>query len=219
MSATSTVRRSQAQRRAETRTKLVEAAITLIASEGMTRATTRAISEEAGVSQGAQSHHFPQRVDLVAAAMEHLVARRLARYENLAEQLPDGLAERSGALLDLVWGDFSSETFAVWVRIWVAAAEDPELAERLPELDQTLRRALLAEMVTVVGEMIEPADVEATARRLGIGVDGMDELFAFIVDSIAGLALRVHFEPRDRPIRTDPWPAHRGFLLHLLTGA
>lgn len=219
MSATSTVRRSQAQRRAETRTKLIDAAIGLIAREGMTGATTRAISEEAGVSQGAQSHHFPQRVDLIAATMEHLVLQRLARYENFTQRLPDGLAERSRALLDLVWEDFSSDTFAVWVRIWVAAAEDPELAERLPELDQTLRRALLAEMVTVVGEMIEPAEVEAAATRLGIEVDQIDSLFAFIVDSIAGLALRVQFEPRDRPIRTDPWPAHRGFLLHLLTGA
>lgn len=211
-------RRTQAQRREATRTKLVEAAIHLIASEGLSAATTRRISDEAGVSQGAQSHHFPQRIDLLAAAMEHLVMRRLASYENLAERLPDLFGERSKALLDLVWEDFSSSTFAVWVRLWVAAAEDPELAERLPGLDQTLRRALLAEMVTVVGGMIDEATVRRSAERLGIDEADLPTLFAFIVDSIAGLALRVHFEPRDRPPRVDPWPAHRGFLLHLLTG-
>ena len=212
-------RRTQAERREATRTRLIESAVHLIATEGLSAATTRRISDEAGVSQGAQTHHFPQRLDLLAATMEHLVVRRLASYENLNERLPADLAGRSRALLDLVWEDFSSDTFVVWVRLWVAAAEDPELAERLPELDQTLRRALLAEMVTVVGGMIDEATQRASADRLGIPVERIDTLFAFIVDSIAGLALRVHFEPRHRPPRTDPWPAHRGFLLHLLTGA
>ena len=218
MSQAVVARRTQAERREATRTKLIEAAVHIIATEGLSAATTRRISDEAGVSQGAQTHHFPQRIDLLAAAMEHLVFRRLASYENLNERLPTPFEERCAALLDLVWEDFSSETFAVWVRLWVAAAEDPELAGRLPELDQTLRRALLAEMVEVVGGMIDAATARQSAERLGIAVEDMPSLFAFIVDSIAGLGLRVHFEPRDRPPRTDPWPAHRGYLLHLLTG-
>src|SRR5690242_5936361 len=65
-------RRTQEQRRAETRAKLLDAAIESLLEVGYAATTTRAVAQRAGVSSGAQTHHFPRRVDLVAAAVEHL---------------------------------------------------------------------------------------------------------------------------------------------------
>ena len=45
------------------------------------------MTELAGVSQGAQSHHFPHRVDLVVSAFEHLAEQRIERYGERATEL------------------------------------------------------------------------------------------------------------------------------------
>ncbi len=38
-----------------------------------------AIAEERGLSRGAMLHHFPSKIDIVRAAVEHLHAKRLKR--------------------------------------------------------------------------------------------------------------------------------------------
>jgi AcrR family transcriptional regulator len=69
--------RTQVERRAETRAKLLDATIESILEVGYAQTTTRRVAELAGVSAGAQAHHFPRRVELVAAAAEQLVERRI----------------------------------------------------------------------------------------------------------------------------------------------
>jgi AcrR family transcriptional regulator len=202
VSSTETRRRTQEQRREETRGKLLDATITSLVEAGYAATTTRRVAELAGVSVGAQSHHFPRRVDLVAAAVEELAARRMREVHQLAAELPDDIEQRVTACLDLLWANFSSPLFSAFVKLWVAAADDQELYARLAPTELEMVRAIRALAVDIVGE---PARSPGFEARLSV-----------VLSTLRGLALFQAFEPTGRRRLRDPWPAHRAALERVL---
>ncbi|MEU9059219.1 TetR/AcrR family transcriptional regulator [Streptomyces sp. NPDC048430] len=84
----------------EGRQALVEAAIRLVAREGLAKLTYRSLTAEAGVSQGSLRHHFPNLVSVLEAALEHCQEISHVRLrkpddslENLFVHLVDSLRE------------------------------------------------------------------------------------------------------------------------------
>ncbi|HWB79439.1 MAG TPA: helix-turn-helix domain-containing protein, partial [Nannocystaceae bacterium] len=61
-----------------TRTRLLEAAIDVLVKHGYAGTSTVEVCKRAKASRGAHLHHFPTKSELLAAAVEHLFARRLA---------------------------------------------------------------------------------------------------------------------------------------------
>lgn len=195
---TTTARRSQSERRAETRGRLLDATIESLIEVGYAGTTIRHVTELAGVSQGAQSHHFPHRVDLVASAFERLAERREQRYTERARELSDDQATRVRALLDLLWEDFSSPLFTVALKLWIAAAEDDELRRRLVPVEERIYRGLAEVAAEVAGELAsEP---------------GFDRRLAVAMNTVAGLALTREFDPSGRARKGNQWPYHRAAL-------
>jgi hypothetical protein len=105
-------------------------------------------------------------------------------------------------MLDLLWADFNSSTFVVFVKLWVAAADDPELYERLVPVE----RRITETMASLATELNQPAFTERPGwlKRLNLAMT-----------AVRGLALTEHFEPRGRR-RRDPWPDMRATLLEML---
>lgn len=198
-------RRSQSERRAETRRRLLEATIESLIESGYAGTTIREVTERAGVSQGAQSHHFPHRVDLVASAFEHLAEQRIDRYGERARELSGDRATRLRALLDLLWEDFSSPLFTVAAKLWVAAADDAELRERLIPVE----RRIYAATAKVAGEVAGEFGAEP----------GFDRRLAVAMNTVAGLALVREFDPSGRARRGDPWAYHREALERMLAAS
>lgn len=198
-------RRTQSERSAETRARLLDAAIESLIETGYAATTVRAVTERAGVSQGAQSHHFPHRVDLVASAFEELAERRIGRYGDRARSLSGDRASRFRALLDLLWEDFSSELFTVAAKLWVAAADDQDLRERLIPVEKRIYRATAEIAREVAGELgSEP---------------GFERNLAVAMNTVAGLALVRDFDPSGRASRGSQWPYHRDALERMLLEA
>src|SRR5436190_18849808 len=81
-------RRTQAERRATTRTALLDATIDCLVEEGYAGTTTTRIVERAGVSRGAQVHHFPTKAELVAEAVRHLAGKRIEEFLQTMPRLP-----------------------------------------------------------------------------------------------------------------------------------
>lgn len=196
-------RRTQAERRARTRAMLITATVRAIAEDGYHAATTRRIAELAGSSLGALAHHFPSRLDLVAAALDEVGRRTVADLHAHAAELPPDGPDRYRAALDAIWAHFSGELFVVWLKVWIAAAEDPVLYERLVPLQPQLSRAISA----------------ATADLAPPGVPRREwsSRLTVVLDAIRGLALRRAVEPRDAGA-DDPWPGTRDQLVRLLVG-
>jgi AcrR family transcriptional regulator len=191
-------RRTQSERRAETRRRLLDATVESLLEAGYAATTTRRVTELAGVSQGAQTHHFPHRVDLVASAFEHLAEQRMERIRASSAELPSGRSERLRALLDLLWDDFSSPLFEIAVKLWVAAADDAQLRERLVPVERRVSKAMREISAEVAGEVAEEP--------------GFDRLLAVAMNTAAGLALVRAFDPSGRAGRGNPWPYHREAL-------
>ena len=68
MPAAASQRRTQAERSATTQGKLLVAALECLVEHGYGGTTTTLVAERAGVSRGAQLHHYPTRAALVAAS-------------------------------------------------------------------------------------------------------------------------------------------------------
>lgn len=196
-----TTRRTQEERTAETRRKLLDATLASLLEVGYAGTTTRRVAEIAGVSQGAQTHHFPRRVDLVGAALEQAADQRTADLRARAGDLPRGRRDRTRAVLDLLWQDFSSPVFTIFVKLWVAAADDRELYDRLIPLERRLAREIAAAVPELTGTDATPDDINARV--------------SLALSALRGLALSQAFEPTAREPR-DPWPDVRPVLERIL---
>jgi AcrR family transcriptional regulator len=73
------IRRTQAERAAETREALVEAARPLFAAQGFAEVALETIVRAAGVTRGALYHHFADKTELFAAVFEKVEGEVAAR--------------------------------------------------------------------------------------------------------------------------------------------
>ena len=138
----SAARRTQAERSAATREALLDAAIDCLIDEGYASTTTSRVATRAGVSRGAHLHHFQTRTALVAAAVEQLARRWLAELREASSALPSG-PERTLAGLDLLWAHYASPLYQAALDLWTDARNDPDLRERLIEVERLLDRETL----------------------------------------------------------------------------
>ena len=147
-------RRTQEARSAETRARLLDATIASLVEVGYASTTTTAVCERAGVSRGAQVHHFPRKQDLVVAAVAHLAARRAAELRRRAEAVPDANgADRLDALLDLVTDAFGGPLFDAALELWVAARTDAGLHRSLYQFERVAGRGLASLWREVAGDL------------------------------------------------------------------
>src|SRR3954471_22171563 len=107
-------RRSQAERSAGTQARLLDATIQCLVERGWAGTSTTEIVRRAGVSRGAQVHHFPAKEDLVVAAVEHLLARRIREFQATFTDMP--AAQRSpAAAMHLLYNQCFRATFEPWL--------------------------------------------------------------------------------------------------------
>ncbi len=121
-------RRSQAERSAETRALLLDVTVECLAELGYAGTTSKIVAERAGLSRGAQLHHFGTKAQLVTGALEHLFQRRVQEFRRGLEQLPDDV-DATGPALELLWSILSGPSGYAYLELVSAARTDPELRE------------------------------------------------------------------------------------------
>jgi AcrR family transcriptional regulator len=193
----------QPARRAQTIVRLLDATVDSLVEDGYAATTIRAVARRAGVSQGAATHHFAKRLDLVAAAIERLSEQRLAELRAAAAALPDEAEARRKATLDLLCATAAGPLFVAWARLWVAGAEDDALRERIRPLTRRARRLI--------------REIAAHAMPEVAAAPPFDTRLAVALSILSGLGFQLHFDPRGTERRGDPWPVHRAgieLILH-----
>jgi AcrR family transcriptional regulator len=135
MVSTAPRRRTQAERRAGTRARLLEATVECLAERGYAGTTTTEVARRAGLSRGAQLHHFGTKTDLVTNAMEHLHQVLLDEFRRAMASFPPG-ADALDASIDVIWALYSSPWTVAWMELSLAARTDEDLRTRMAVLER-----------------------------------------------------------------------------------
>ena len=156
------------------RQRLLEATVELLVERGWSGTSTTLVSKRAGVSRGAQLHHFPTKNDLVLAAVEHLSEVRGRELAEAATKLPSG-RRRTRAVLEMLAEHFTSPVFIAALELWVAARTDETLLANLAPLEQRIGRDIHRRTVELL---------EVDERQPGVR-----ELVQATLDLVRGLGL------------------------------
>lgn len=122
--------RTQAERSAETRDKLISVTLDLLGRDGLRATTTSAVTEAAGVSRGALLHHFPTKEDLLKEALRVMLRRETDSIRAMAQDIERGALDPDG-FLDALWAKFSGPLFMVTLEYVTAARTDPAIRAAL----------------------------------------------------------------------------------------
>lgn len=142
-------RTPQEERTRLMRRRLMDATVDCLVEFGWAGTTTTVVSQRAGVSRGAQLHHFPSKLDLVVAAVDHLTQLRREDLWAAARDLPE--EGRIRAALDVLGTQFTSPVFLAALELWVAARTDPELKAAVAPLERRLGRETHAQALQMLG--------------------------------------------------------------------
>ena len=124
---------TQAVRRASTRQALLDAAAELLVLDGLASFTTTAVTQRANLSNGALFSHFPTRLELLAATVEHILSDLRVGYETTFAGLIETGASAE-TLLELLWASMSDRRFGAVLSVYTQARTDPELYEAVNEI-------------------------------------------------------------------------------------
>lgn len=141
-------RRTQAERRAETRAALLEATIECLVTHGYANTTTGRITELAGVSRGAYPPYFQTRSELLAKAIAHLAQQR-------AEAIRERFAGRDVTLaeaIDALWEQTRGRAFEAALELWVASRSDPELRRNLQRAEREIVATVADAAASALGD-------------------------------------------------------------------
>jgi AcrR family transcriptional regulator len=143
MDASSTLRSSykprlkQDEKSAETRRRLLDAAILCVIERGYANTTGSEIAERAGLSRGAQLYHFPTKEELLAKAVEHLFELMFNEMRQRVEHL-SGEADRGSVAIDFIWEMANSPLYQAWIELMIASRTDAYLRDSIRAVNTRL---------------------------------------------------------------------------------
>lgn len=184
----------QGERTRAMRQRLMESTVECLVELGWAGTTTTVVSRRAGVSRGAQLHHFPSKQALVVAAVGHLTERRRDDMRQAAADLP--AAGRTRAVLEILSLQFTSPVFFAALELWVAARTDTDLRESVAPLERRIGRETHSYALELLGVDDSAGDnrqlVQATLdllRGLGLAASLSDDARrrSAVLDSWAGV--------------------------------
>lgn len=131
-------RRTQAERREETRARILEAAVSELKQKGYAGFRVNEVALSAHVSRGAQTHHFPTKESLLIAALRQIYVAQHAKSMKLIESLGPG-----DSVFDALMRDsevfYLGPNFTISVTMLSQGSQEPELRKQLRIISRTHR--------------------------------------------------------------------------------
>ncbi|HMO75715.1 MAG TPA: TetR/AcrR family transcriptional regulator [Sphingopyxis sp.] len=158
------MRRTQEERRQESESRLLAAAVKLIAEKGANGFTLAEVGHEAGYSRSLPGHYFETKEALLARVVEHITRESLAAITD-----PD--AEPGIASMRARWGRAlsadSHRTRALYA-LFLGAMFDPELAKIMARYNRATVARIADSLREAIarGDVRGDIDVEAEAQAL-----------------------------------------------------
>jgi AcrR family transcriptional regulator len=125
-------RRTQEERRAETRARLIDATIKLLHKKGAAKTTTAKVAEAAGVTRGAIQYHFSSPAELLRATVNE-ISHRLGQHMDVAKLKTLPLPDRINNIVDQYWKGFGSNTYTAFIEMAVGNRLEHDLGSAIQE--------------------------------------------------------------------------------------
>jgi AcrR family transcriptional regulator len=166
---TATVRLTRAERSAQTRGELLDAAQRRFFEAGYHATTIDDIADDAGYTKGAVYSTFGSKAGLFLALFDDIVDRRLAATRAIIETDDPGSQATLQALADQPVEERNARFLLLSIEFWVHAAREPALLDAFSERYRRLR-ASLAELA--------PADSPLDPQRWALVTLALSNGFA-----------------------------------------
>ncbi|MFZ0664662.1 MAG: TetR/AcrR family transcriptional regulator [Acidimicrobiales bacterium] len=180
--------KSRAQKKLETRSRLLDAAEKVFADRGFADASLDEIAEVAGLTKGAVYSNFDKKLDLLLAVLDERMNKRflaITEIIDMSKELPEQAAQ-GGALFMEAFQE-ERDLYLLWLECSVHSVHDDDVRESLVKLDHAIRD-LVAEFIAY------------HAQSLGIELPMPPKQLATALTCLAdGLALERMKDPESVP--------------------
>lgn len=165
---------------AERRPQLVQAAIELMAREGVDAGSTRAIAAELGVAQATVHYTFGTKRDLYRAVIEQMTVELVELVRGAAPEEEEGAADFERAMrrmAEALWQALREQPgrFRLFIELTTYAVRNPDLHELLRRHQRDLEEtaAELIAGVLALTDGVHAAEPLVVARFFLQGFDGL----------------------------------------------
>jgi AcrR family transcriptional regulator len=161
---------------ADTRERILAAAVRRISSEGIDGVRIARIAMDAGVSSSLVHYHFDTREELLGQALDYSYERAGANRTEI-EQIPNAThAQRLAAIVEqcIPTTPELHADWLLWMELWLRAVRHPELAPVAEGLYARLHEWFADELVAgVAAGEFAPCDADGLADRTIALLDGL----------------------------------------------
>jgi AcrR family transcriptional regulator len=188
------VTRTQAERRASTQAKILDATVEALVAVGYAGTSTTEVCRRAGVSQGALFRYWPTKGALLADAAAHLLGRVTTAYERAFAGGRVGVR----AALEALWDTYREPELQAAMCLYVEARTDADLAAALQRIEPAHRanlqriavRVLDPEVVALPGFASFVELALAAVQGAAVGAAVLDTSRETILDALEALLPR-----------------------------
>jgi AcrR family transcriptional regulator len=169
------VKRTQAQRHAQTRRAIIDATVACIDAYGFPKTTMQKVAREAGCTVGAVQHHFASKSDMLAAVLEDGFRSLSFELEHVLF-VGKSLSERVALFIDHCWLHFRQPAFQANLHILLGMRNESPKA-----LDEWMQGPLAA--ISLLGSeqwLNVFADVDLPAEQ-------HNEILYYVFSSMSGI--------------------------------
>jgi AcrR family transcriptional regulator len=168
-----TERRTQPERLAASRQRILDAALLCLAERGFASTTFAEVLARAELSNGAMWRHFRTKTELLSAAAVY-AQEKVSRWPDddaLARRSP---ATRLDAAVDHFWRSAHQPEFQALIELLRASRTDPDLAEQLMLTDEGAAKMFFDVFARLVGtDLAEHPQFRRNGRVLGLALYGV----------------------------------------------
>jgi AcrR family transcriptional regulator len=165
-------RRTQAERSAAMRQRLLDATIDCLVTYGYAGTTTHRIAQRAGVTRGAQIHHFRSKEDLVVAAIEHLAQQRVQKAIGDLDMIREN-PDTATAILDFLWSLHQGPVFVATIELWIASRTDKVLAAQIQRVEPVVIAGVFAGIVELLPDQAHRKELRHAAYTTMDAIRGL----------------------------------------------
>jgi AcrR family transcriptional regulator len=144
-----------------TRALLLDAAIDSLADVGYGNASISEIATRAGVTRGAQVHHFRTRAELFAQVIDYLADRQRDALQRRTESVPRS-ATHAEVIVELTAATFSGRLGKASIELFVAISNDKTLRRRMLRVQRELTAISIDTCARLIGPNVARDRLEST---------------------------------------------------------